>query len=79
MVVYADDFGHVFGQCSRNKEAVDSLYNDMATFYHAGQGEPVDQVHVGECYVSQFSDDNEWYRAQVTSIDSSAITVTLLL
>lgn len=76
MVVHIEDFSNVYVQRRSNKESIDSLYNDMATFYHSGQGEPVDHVKTGGCYIAQFSEDNEWYRAQVLSTDGDMITVT---
>lgn len=67
-MVHVESLTRLYGQCSTYKAALDTLYTDMAEYYKADKGFPVHCPVVGGCYVVQFVQDNEWYRAKVLSV-----------
>lgn len=65
----------VFVQCHKHKSEMDSLYETMSQYYHSDKGQNVEAPVKDGCYIVQFQEDNEWYRAKVLSVHDDSVEV----
>lgn len=57
------------------KDKLDTLYDLMGQHYKSSTALSVAVPKIGLAYVVQFSEDNEWYRARVDTLEGDRVEV----